>query len=189
MKWLWIGDSLTDGMRPGLRAESATRGIGGSISAAVGWSTARWLREGDPAGLVRRAGPDVVIAVLGTNDEAFDEAATRALVAAAGGRRVLWIGPFHTTARDADYRRVLGGANFIAGAPLAVGLTRSQDGLHFTVEGYKVLANRCVTAVLARLRRSRWYVVAGGALAGVVGIGAVRLLAPARTRATWERRR
>lgn len=178
MRWLWVGDSHLEAMRSQIRDLTAARGIGGMLSYRRGWSSARWLREGDVPGLIARAQPNVVAYVLGTNDDPTNADALRGLVQAARGLRAVWIGPFSTDRHDAEFRAALGSV-FVSGSGLARGLPFQSGGnVHLTVEGYRQLAPRLVAAVAGS--RSKWVgvaVVAGATLAalGLIALGGSRV--------------
>ena len=145
MKWLWIGDSHLQAMLPQIQTLSAAKGIGGSIYAHIGWSSHKWLTEGDAAGLIAQHDPDMVVYVLGTNDDPVSPAAVKGLVAAAGGRPVVWFGEFDTPAKDQAFKAILG-SKYHSGAALAAGLPFYSGNVHLTAAGYKALAPKLVDA-------------------------------------------
>ena len=169
MKWLWIGDSHLEAMLPCIRDLSAARGIGGSIYARSGWSSHKWLTDGDAAGLVASHQPDVVVYVLGTNDDPVSPQAVAGLVAAAGGRPVVWFGPFRDNTKDAALHSVLGD-RFVSGAALAKDLPFPAGNVHLTAAGYKALAPRLVDAAAThgQTKILPVLIIGGTLLAGVV---------------------
>lgn len=183
MNWLWIGDSHLEAMLPHIRDLSAERGVGGSILARSGWSSSKWLREGSAASRIAQRNPDMVVYVLGTNDDPVSPQAVSGLVAAAGGRPVVWFGPFHSAAKDAALRAVLGD-RFVSGAALAAGLPFPRGNVHLTAAGYRDLAPRIVDAALAsRGHRIHPALVVGGTIAA----GLVLLVAFGRNPVYYER--
>jgi hypothetical protein len=173
MNWLWIGDSHLEAMLPRIRDLSAEKGIGGAIYARSGWSSGKWLAAGDAVGLIASRRPDMVVYVLGTNDDPVNPQAVQGLVAAAGGRPVVWFGPFHSTEKDAALRAVLG-ASFISGASLAAGLPFPRGNVHLTAAGYRDLAARLVdSASASRTRRIHPAVIIGGTIA--VGVALIAI--------------
>lgn len=183
MKWLWIGDSHLEAMLPRIRDLSAQRGIGGSIYARSGWSSGRWLQNGNVAGLVASVRPDVVVYVLGTNDDPVDPGAVSGLVAAAGGRPVIWFGEFDTSAKDAAFRAILG-SRFVSGAALARDLPFYPGNVHLTAAGYKALAPRLVdAAATSGQSRIPGVLVLGGVL--LAGVGLIAWGSHARYEQRW----
>lgn len=184
---LWIGDSHLEAMIGSLRDGAGARGWAGSLVAHRGWSTGRWAREGGLAAMVAVRHPDVVVVLLGTNDNPVDSDAARRLLAQAGGAKVVWFGPFHSLAADA----VLGpavGAGYVSGAALARGLPFAAGGnVHLTAAGYEQLADRLLDAVAGRLHGSwKRAALVGSAFALVIGTVIVVADRPRRRRPAWE---
>ena len=179
MRWLWIGDSHLEAMHSQIRDLTAARGIGGLLSYRRGWSSGRWLREGDVSSLIARARPDVVAYVLGTNDDPINADDLRGLVQAARTLRAVWIGPFSTDEHDAEFRAALGSV-FVSGYALARGLP--FQNVHLTSSGYRALAPRLVAAVAGS--QSKWIGVAVVGCAALATIGLVAL----GSSSTYERR-
>lgn len=177
---LWVGDSITVQMLPGLRTEMPKQQLSGRVLGRVGWTARRWARSGELEREVARTRPDALVVCLGTNEEGFDpEAAAwfRGL-----GRRVIWVGPFQTAAADRQFRSAFG-SDFISGVEAGAGLERTRDGVHFDLGAARVLAQRLTAEVGSRLRPrpGRWVVL--GASAGT----ALVLAWTALGRGSWER--
>lgn len=192
---LIIGDSITLGMQPYLvEAFRAQPSVGRVwVEAETGASTAAWQRGGRIAALVASRRPDVVVLVLGTNDEGSEdqEEGYEALVGRAAsdarshGARVLWIGPFQEDAggraRTAIIRRTVGSGGVIDGVELASGLSRAPDGLHLQMGEYRALAVRLAARVVERAG-------AGGGSAGssaAPALGAILIGAVAGLLVAW----
>jgi len=161
MRWVWIGDSITEAMAEPLALGYSARGDEAFIYHNSGWSVARWLAEGAVDSTVLAARPAVVVVALGTNDtDAPQERFVRNVKelterAKASNARVVWIGPFNSRARN-DWGKAAAVAPWVDGMKLAAGLARTPDGVHFTAEGSRELAQRAATAVdteLAELLR------------------------------------
>lgn len=178
MRWLWIGDSHLEAMHSQIRDLSAARGAGGLLSYRRGWSSGRWLRDGDVPALVARAQPDVVAFLLGTNDDPPNADAVRGLAQTARNARVVWFGPFHSPAHDDLFRSVLDGA-FVSGAALAKDLPFQSGGnVHLTAAGYAALAPRLVEMMLPQQSWKVGLAVVGGcvlAALGLVALGGSRI--------------
>ncbi len=186
MNWLWVGDSHLEAMRSRIRDLSVERGLGGLVSFRRGWSSARWLREGDVSALIARADPAIVVYVLGTNDDPISPTAIAGLrdLATAAGARVLWFGPFHTTAHDAAFRAVLGPA-YVSGAEMAAGLRFHAGNVHLVSDDYPVLAARLVDRAVEHPRSTMLgLAVLGGSALAVVGLLAVGSTSAMRRRWT-----
>jgi len=169
---LVIGDSLTEGMAPFLGPAGDEYGLSVVGVGRVGWTTGRWVREGDVPSLLEAYRPDVVVYALGTNDDRVSETAVRALLAAAEGREVRWVGPFDSGRLDAALGSLLG-SRFVSGVPLGDGIPRTPDGVHMTRDGYSMLARRLVGA----LASSRSAAVAGWAIALATALATLLVLA------------
>lgn len=187
MRWLIIGDSLTEGMMPFLRDGLQAKGIPGSIIARSGWSAQRWYNRGSVASRIVEKAPDLVVYILGTNDDdPPDERSIKGLLQAARGAEVRWVGPFDSNSKDPAFQSILG-SRYIPGVPLAQGLTRTRDGVHFPTESYKVLAKRVIDAVESSrgIGIPNWAVIAMIVAAGFVVIG---LFASPKIAMVWESR-
>jgi lysophospholipase L1-like esterase len=170
LRTLWIGDSHLVGMASRVRELAGARGWSGLVSAHVGWSTGRWASSGELPPLVARAQPDVLIVVLGTNDEPPNADDVRSLLAQAPGVRSIWIGPFWTTKFDGVYSSA--SPEFTSGSSLASGLPFPTSGSHLTAARYGILAERLVAEVAAMTRGPLGPLLIGGgvALAVVVAL-------------------
>ena len=172
MSWLWIGDSHLEAMHSQIRDLSIEKGIGGLVSYRRGWSSARWLREGDVPSLMARAQPALVVYVLGTNDDPISSAAISGLaeLAHAAGARVLWFGPFHTDTHDAEFRAILG-SDYVSGAEMARGLRFPAGNVHLVSDDYPALAARLVDRAFERPRLTTLGItVLAGSIVTVVGL-------------------
>lgn len=178
---LLIGDSYLEGLTRFLPAELNRRGFNPvEIAAQSGWSTRKWLNEGNIGGVVRTSQPDLSVVMLGTNDEGAGGASYREKIAdvvslaTSTGAKVLWVTGFvgdGLGGRYIDTKAVLGAARVIEGSSLVRGLLEGEN-LHPTVDGYKHLAPRLANAINARFKpegRSMLIPVAvGAAVAGLV---------------------
>lgn len=172
MNWLWIGDSHLEAMHSRIRDLSIDRGVGGLVSYRRGWSSTRWLRDGNVPSLIARAQPDLVVYVLGTNDDPVSANAISGLrdLAVSAGARVLWFGPFRTSAHDAEFRTVLGDS-FVSGAEMARGLRFPPGNVHLVSDDYPVLAARLVAHVERAPRTTTLgLVVLGGTVLATIGL-------------------
>lgn len=155
---LIVGDSHSQVLGPLLAARLRSRGARVvDVVANPGWSTARYLSEGNVASKAARAGADVVIIELGGNDW------PRSLEAYAGqlgelvrrvqrtGARVIWLGPATATKEPwkANHRKVASwqssvlpqmGVEWIDSIRHTYGGHRA-DGVHFTRTGYAAWAD------------------------------------------------
>jgi hypothetical protein len=184
MRWLIVGNSLTEGMMQPLADAMEARGIAGGIVAHQGWGTGRWLRSGEVQTAISKYDPDLVVYILGTNDDPFNRRAVEGLVALAPDVR--WVGPFHSDAMDGAFRELLGD-RFVPGVPLTEGLRRTPDGIHFPGSSSEVLAERIVEAIqVARRLVPGWLVVGGVALAA---FAVMALFSSRRSREVWEKDR
>lgn len=181
MAWLWIGDSILKGLVPFI----AALWMGGysdnwmnnetAFEAHNGWSTARYLRNGDHlVDLVDRHDSDVIVVLLGTNDASGEQQAidnveklcellTVQEVHDSGHvPQLVWIGSFTDEQQNGwemqgviKCRVMFLGASgypghaplFVDGVVLAIGLERSRDGIHFTHQGYSDLTERVIQTV------------------------------------------
>lgn len=176
MLWLWIGDSITDGMESHLSSIYSARGDRIVIEAHVGWTSRKWLEEGDLAALIERVNPDAVVFALGTNDmTAFgqmDLASVSKLAEIATSRRVFWIGPFNSSEAGAGLDTFFGhgvaAPIVLNGADTALGLPRTRDGVHFGGAESNILAGRLVAALDNAMPASPWIKV--GITACVVAV-------------------
>jgi len=184
MRWLIVGDSLTEGMLQPLANAMSAAGIAGGIVAHQGWGTGRWLRSGEVQTAISKYDPDLVVYILGTNDDPFNRRAVEGLVALAPDVR--WIGPFHSDEMDASFRELLGD-RFIPGVPLAAGLPRSPDGIHFPRSSGEELAGRVVESVCEGQRSVPGWVVVGGVALATLAV--LALFSSRRSREVWEKDR
>jgi len=166
MRILWIGDSILLGMArhmaeayaemwPDLDPEVR-------IEAVEGWSTARWLRDGNVPGLIAEFDPFLVVIALGTNDEGEESAPERYAAnirrlseqAAANGAGVLWIGAWTGTGIHERFRIIESVMEDLAidGSKLMPGVSMSNE-IHPDADGYALLARRAVQS-------TRWYLEA-----------------------------
>jgi len=161
-----IGDSILLGMSPAIhRAFRSSRPQDGvAIFATSGWSTRRWLSEGDLGAKVREYRPDVVVVCLGTNDEGeernperYEQVVDRFKAdAAQTGARVIWVTSFsgHGSAeRYAIVRGLLGDRDTISGLALMDGVAMSGE-IHPTVVGYGTLADHLLQTIWGRVGTS-----------------------------------
>jgi lysophospholipase L1-like esterase len=188
LRVLWIGDSILEGMAPNL--PDAYRESGWAVDVRAeshsGWSTARWLREGDIARLVAEFNPFIVVVALGTNDEGEERNPDRYaaniqamvdLIGSVNGAATIWIGAFTGPGIAARYRvieSVLGDLS-IDGSMLMPGVSMASE-IHPNAEGYKLLARRAVQAVWALTNEDRPIHISMG---GVGGSAALPILAGA----------
>lgn len=161
---LWIGDSIMQGMAGNLPAayEAVVDPLPEAVhvSAESGWSTGRWIRDGDVRGLLVRYHPDLVVIALGTNDEGEEHAPERyarniarlADLASADGATVIWIGAFTGTGIEPRFRVIqdVMGDYAIDGSSLMSGVSMHSE-IHPDGPGYHTLARRVVQAVESRL--------------------------------------
>jgi lysophospholipase L1-like esterase len=185
MRTLWIGDSHLVGMASRVRELAGARGWSGIVSAHVGWSTGRWASSGELPPLVARAMPEVLVVVLGTNDEPPNADDVRALLAQAPGVRAIWIGPFWTTKFDGVYAAA--SPEFTSGSSLAQGLPFPTSGSHLTHAQYGILAERLVAEVAAMTRGPMGPLLLGlGTAAAIIVALAVSFDKGRKT--VWERK-
>lgn len=156
-----VGDSHVERLGPMIarRAEAAGLESAGWLSRR-GWSTRRYVREGDLAARLEEAGrPEIVVVSLGGNDRPRDLERYRrdlswivAQVRAAGGERILWLGPAASDASRGPRAEATGrwherNAELQAELVPALGVTwidsrpathegHGRDGIHFTGRGY-----------------------------------------------------
>lgn len=148
-----IGDSHAQALWP--RIARALRGVGHTVTMSLanpGWSEVKYLTSGLLAqiGSIR---PDVVVLQLGGNNQSMSRAnyepAARKVLAAAGGARVVWIGPASavasidpgTSKRHETTAAMQGeifpalGVQWFDSRPVTRDNHRS-DGVHFDTVGY-----------------------------------------------------
>ncbi len=181
-----IGDSQAQGLKPML-----TRLMPGlRVEARPGWSEARWASVvADVVG-----GADTVIFQLGGNNRRSGERYAQdvdALLRAAKGARVLWIGPTRALQgevatwheRTAGMQRALLAAR---GVPWFDSRTVTQtgqrsDGVHFTPAGYARWGEALASWVKSSSNSSR-SVLAGLGVTAAAALAAVLLLRQGRAR-------
>ncbi|GAB5549515.1 MAG: hypothetical protein SangKO_092750 [Sandaracinaceae bacterium] len=156
-----VGDSHVERLGPMLarRAEAAGLQSAGWL-ARRGWSTSRYVREGDLAAqLEARGRPEVVVVSLGGNDRPRNRARYQRQLAwivrqarEAGAERVLWLGPASSDAsrgpraemtrrwheNNADLQSEMMaelGVEWIDSRPVTHE-GHGVDGIHFTGRGY-----------------------------------------------------
>ena len=183
MIYLFLGDSITVGMAPFIQQsyEASRPRDAVTILANSGWSTRRWLSEGDVGAKVREYRPDVVVICLGTNDEGEErnperyEGAVDRLKADASmlGARVLWVTSFSGPGSADRYRIIrglLGDRDTISGLELMRGVAMSGE-IHPTIAGYGTLTGNLLPAVWGRVGASVGSV--GASVVGALAIGAI----------------
>lgn len=179
MRWLLIGDSILEGMAPhlGPLLEAAYSEDAVQVVAFEGWSTRRWLREGDLVARVRDFHPGRVVIMLGTNDEGEERGPTGyatavrqlAVEAGSGGARVYWISAFSGTGTASRYRiirREIPGA--VDGASLMHGVEMAGE-IHPNPRGYRTLALHVAEAIV---RLTEGHQAAPGSVLAPLAIGA-----------------
>lgn len=185
MRTLWIGDSHLAGMADRVRELAGGRGWSGLVSSRVGWSTGRWASSGELPSLVARATPELLVVVLGTNDDPPNADDVRALLAQAPGVRAIWIGPFWTTRFDRVYASAA--PEFTSGASLATHLPFPSSGSHLTHAQYGILAERLVAEVAAMTRGPLGPLLLGGGVALAVVVALAVSFDKGR-KTVWERK-
>jgi len=108
---LWIGDDVLVAIAPKIQREATRSGSQAYVYGTCGSTTKWWAHGGNIPTLVKLHKPDTVVFVLGENDpdEPDLEEHVRDLVAVAGRRLVVWIGPTqHARERIKCYKKVLG---------------------------------------------------------------------------------
>ena len=163
MRWLFIGDSILDGMAPSIASLYRSRRPRDSVTvlANSGWSTRRWLLDGQVASRVADERPDVVVVALGTNDEGEEgNAEGYGLVvdhlkaqASSRGAKVYWVTSFSGPGSAERYqviRGVLGDERTISGLALMSGVEMAGE-IHPSVVGYPTLAKHMLDAVWSRV--------------------------------------
>jgi lysophospholipase L1-like esterase len=178
MRWLLIGDSILEGMAPYLAEllAAAYPSDAFRVLAFSGWSTRRWLREGDLAAVVRDWRPGLVVIMLGTNDEGEERSASyassvRDLAAQATslGAELYWIAAWSGTGTAARYRiirRILETA--VDGTGLMRGVEMSGE-IHPSSRGYRLLALHTAEAIVRLVEGTR---SAPGTVLAPLAIGA-----------------
>ena len=161
---LFIGDSILEGMAPHVYRilDDGRHGSGEArIDARSGWSTRRWLNEGELRAIVAAFRPSTAVVALGTNDEgeeanptSYAERVVRLRDQAAElGAQVIWVTGFSGSGLERRLRIVqgaLGARATIDGAGLMPGVSMSGE-IHPSEAGYRVLSFRFVTAVFDRI--------------------------------------
>lgn len=155
MRILLIGDSMAGGLKGPLG--SALSSMGHTLSALHTDSThtAEWAANNYPAQLVNQYQPAVLLVALGTNDiskgrpTSETASAARSIVAAAGGRRVLWIGPpsgpsYINKDRGTIQALMSSGAEYFDSRTLSLSF---YDGIHPTPAGFQAWARAVVARV------------------------------------------
>ena len=182
MNLLLIGDSYGVGMRPYVAqafSHQFSRGYV-TVSAETGWSTRRWMREGDVSGLLHQSNPNIVIVALGTNDEgeenspdAYESMISRFdAMAAETGALVIWVTSFAGPGSEERFRLVretVGFRRVIDGRGLVSGLL-SGDSVHPSGRNYQIVAEKLASEV-----RIRWLLSLAAPIPGAVvafGLGA-----------------
>ena len=184
-----IGDSHVgdvargEGLAPWLMQQFRANGwVPGRIVSKPGWSTAKYVREGNVTGIVRRAQPAaVVLIVLGTNDAGYSAAQYMADVrelgrqAGSAGAHVIWWGP-PAVIRSAIAVGVSQAADLQRQALQGTGIDwidlrpptpagEFRDEVHLTPHGYSVLASSAVEAMKGGASNITKYVLLGLGLA------------------------
>ena len=158
---LYIGDSILEGMsRPlfDIYLRILTPSVDFvKMESRSGWSTRRWLREGDVLSIIKEFKPTTVVIALGTNDEGEQDNqagykdVVRRLAGIAGrdGAQVLWIAAFTGTGIQERFKlvREVVGANAIDGSSLMSGVSMA-NAIHPNQAGYETLAMRVVEQVI-----------------------------------------
>jgi lysophospholipase L1-like esterase len=170
-----VGDSHVFHLGRELNHQLEAAGFGAAgYESRIGWSSARYEREGELTELlIDRGKPEIVIVSLGGNDLAGSRDRYRAQLAAivesvraAGAEQIVWIGP---AASDADVAAITA-ARHERNAELQRELLPSlgvawidsrphthehhiHDGVHFTRDGYEVWACGVCGEVLAAIER------------------------------------
>ncbi len=177
---LFAGDSILDGMSrflPGACRDLGVRRFSlwsRTGSSAKDWVEGRWL-EGATASFR----PNIVVVALGTNPQERDPQEYAGMVSlvydaaqAGGAAEVYFVGPFAVDddgRRNAAVRSVFG-SHAINGYDLARGLPRAgAENVHFTVEGYRQLAERLVRRLGPAVVRAQRPGRSLGAAALIVG--------------------
>lgn len=186
MKWALIGDSEAVGLQGPLAQELHAQGydLAGYV-AEIGWQTGRMVREGRDRVITATRDADLVVIVLGGNDEPTPELALKigdlvGLARTTRSPRIVWVGPAHTTrpdlaARKAEVAAIQRatmpklGAEWINGYVTTRDLEHAPDGVHFTASARAIWASRIANEITNS--RSRGLVVGALAGAAVAGLG------------------
>ncbi len=148
--WLIVGDSISEGMA-NIIADYPGRTI--HVMSSVGASYRSWLDSGLYQYAVAENRPELVVIALGTNPAGpmpvrFEEdVATAVGIAKGAGAKVILVGPFASDPTGERLAILKKYAPTISGYDLAVGIPRTADGVHFTGDGYRLLAERMLPAV------------------------------------------
>lgn len=152
MRFLFVGDSVTEGMAPSLGRYVLSLGVEAEVVSRVGMSVEQAVTDELVTRGLRDGRPQATIVMLGTNPtgimnlEAFRRSvmALRSLVLTFCGR-LAWIGPW--AGEDASERveiiRAAVGFRVADGRALGAGLERAGEGnVHFHRDAYTPLAWR-----------------------------------------------
>lgn len=165
---LFIGDSIMEGMAPFLPHACALADVyRADVFSKSGSSAKDWLENRWHLQAARTFGrPNVVVFALGTNVQERDEYEYAGIVRllcetvqAVNASEVYFVGPFAVD-DDGARNKAVGWAvrppNAINGYELARGLPRAgEGGVHFTTEGYRLLAERLVQQIRPGIVRAQ----------------------------------
>lgn len=146
---LIVGDSHNESVGPRLAREYRSRGYRPRVVARRGWSLSRYRANGLQMGQL-----DEAVVVLGGNNREWDreqyqfnvEWLTRRLTAA-GARRIIWIGPFYSSAeqhalrhrRTRDLQRSIFASTSVLWLDMyepTLAYRRAPDGSHYLSSSY-----------------------------------------------------
>ncbi len=176
-RWALVGDSQAVGLTAPLREIARAMGAELETVATVGWTT-RAVASDARVQALGASNPDLAIIVLGGNDTAGETyaARVRTLVALfSGAKRVIWIGPAHVTAHNADLAERKAavaaqqsqlasalGFEWYDGRAMTFDLEHQPDGIHFRPSALAVWAQRIRARINAHPGATK--LVVGGAL-------------------------
>lgn len=148
MKILLVGDSLAVGLTNPLREIAAARGDDLISDATTGTTARQWVSAGRLGADVLAHDPDIVLVSLGTNDMKADQSNfandVTALVDAAAGASVRWIGPpampFDAGIVRSTLTSVLGSRGVPVFPSDSRSYPRAADQIHMPPSGYAAWA-------------------------------------------------
>lgn len=157
--WILIGDSQGVGLSVPLTERLTARGyerVGQVVN--VGWSTPRTAASGD---VQRLPEADLAVVVLGGNDTPGPQLPGKIalLLQQIRARRIVWIGPAHSSRADIDATKQAvariqastapGNYTWLDGRPMTGDLEHAPDDLHFVASARRIWAERIAAALSA----------------------------------------